>query len=667
MDAIKNEILSLREQLIYHSHKYYVEDAPEIGDHEYDRMFYRLVELETKYPEFDDPASPTKRVGGAALEKFEKIEHSVKMGSLRDVFSLEELRDFLDKTEAALAHYAETARYSVECKIDGLSVSLKYRDGVFFEGATRGDGLVGENVTENLKTVRSIPLMLKDAPPYLEVRGEVFMPKKSFARLNERCEEEGKKGFANPRNAAAGSLRQLDSKITAKRNLDIFIFNVQRSEGLEFESHTESLDKLCDLGFSVIPKRALLCSYEDICSFIDAVGEERSSLPYDIDGIVIKVDSLYQRELLGETASVPKWAVAYKFPPEVKRTKLIDIVVNVGRTGVLTPNAVLEPVRLAGTVVSRATLHNSDFISSRDIRIGDYVFVQKAGDIIPEVLKADSSSRCGTEIPYEMPSLCPSCGETVHHIDGEAALRCTNSACPAQLKRNIEHFASRGAMNIDGLGEAVVKLLIEAGLVKSAADLYELKAEQVEVLWRMGNKAAANLISAIERSKQAGLERLIYALGIRQVGQKAAMCLAEHYKSLDALSKASVEELSGIYDIGEVTARYIVDYFGHADNADMLSRLSSLGLKTTFEAETKGSSLEGFSFVLTGTLPGMSRDEASELIRSHGGKVSSSVSKKTSYVLAGDDAGSKLQKAEALGVPVIDLDALKKMIDSTEE
>ena len=667
MNPIAEEMDQLRESLRYHAQKYYVEDAPEISDHEYDQMFYRLLELEEKYPEYDTPDSPTKRIGGAVLEKFEKVEHHIKMGSLRDVFSFEELRDFLTKTEEALSPYQETPAYSVECKIDGLSVSLKYRNGLFYEGATRGNGFVGENVTENLKTLHSVPLKLREPIPYLEVRGEVFMPKKKFLQLNERCESEGKKCFANPRNAAAGSLRQLNSKITASRRLDIFIFNVQDHQGMSFSSHTDSLNRLSDLGFQVIPKRCFAQNFEQIRAFIEDIGKERTKLPYDIDGVVIKIDSLKQRTLLGETANVPKWAVAYKFPPEVKRTRLLDISVNVGRTGVLTPNAILEPVQLAGTTVSRATLHNADYIASRDIRIGDMVYVQKAGDIIPEVLKADFEARSGKEAPFSMPTVCPSCKEAVYRSSDEIALRCTNSACPAQLTRNIEHFASRAAMNIDGLGEAVVKLLVDAGLLHSVADLYSLQNSEIEALPRMGKKATANLINAIERSKNAGLARLIYALGIRQVGQKAAQTLASEYRSIDALENATAEELSAIYDIGEVTANYIVNFFSHPESKMILERLKNAGVQTRYEEQTESDVLNGLTFVLTGTLPQMSREEATEQIQKNGGKVSSSVSKKTSFVLAGSDAGSKLQKAETLGIPVIDLDEFLKMIHKTEE
>lgn len=657
-NTAKRRIDELRELLAHHSYLYYVEDAPQISDYEYDKLFYELVALEEKYPEFDSPTSPTKRVGGKALDKFEKVTHAVKMGSLSDVFSYDEVRDFVAKTNEKLG---KATVFSVEPKIDGLSVSLVYENGRFSLGSTRGDGTVGENVSENLKTVRTIPMKTKDALPHLEVRGEVYMPREAFAALNEKREAEGEQLFANPRNAAAGSLRQLDSKVTASRRLDIFVFNVQAAEGIEFSSHIESLEYLKSQGFHIIDGIRRASSAGEIISAIEEIGAARDSLPYDIDGVVIKADSLAERKLLGENISTPKWAIAYKFPPEQKQTKLTDIIIQVGRTGVLTPNARLEPVRLAGTVVSRATLHNIDFIRERDIRIGDTVTLQKAGDIIPEIICVDKSKRNGSEIPYEMPTLCPSCGEPVIR-DDEAATRCTNASCPAQLERHITHFAARDAMNIDGMGPAVVRLLIASGLIHDVADIYSLSAGEIEGLDRMGKKSAENLIAAIERSKSAGLDKLIYALGIRQVGEKAAKSLAEAFPDIEMLFSASEEQISAIYDFGDISAHYIVNFFAHPQTRVLVDELKSRGVKTTYEVQKRGNIFEGMTFVLTGTLPTMKRDEASRLIEENGGKVSSSVSAKTSMVLAGEDAGSKLTKAQSLGVRIISEEELLAML-----
>lgn len=657
-NAAKRRIDELRELLAHHSYLYYVEDAPQISDYEYDKLFYELVALEEKYPEFDSPTSPTKRVGGKALDKFEKVTHAVRMGSLSDVFSYDEVRDFVAKTNEKLG---KATVFSVEPKIDGLSVSLVYENGEFSLGSTRGDGTVGENVSENLKTVRTIPMKTKDALPHLEVRGEVYMPREAFAALNEKREAEGEQLFANPRNAAAGSLRQLDSKVTASRRLDIFVFNVQAAEGIEFSSHIDSLEYLKSQGFHIIDGIRRASSAEEIISAIEEIGAARDNLPYDIDGVVIKADSLAERKLLGENISTPKWAIAYKFPPEQKQTKLTDIIIQVGRTGVLTPNARLEPVRLAGTVVSRATLHNIDFIRERDIRIGDTVTLQKAGDIIPEIICVDKSKRNGSEIPYEMPTLCPSCGEPVIR-DDEAATRCTNASCPAQLERHITHFAARDAMNIDGMGPAVVRLLIASGLIHDVADIYSLSAGEIEGLDRMGKKSAENLIAAIERSKSAGLDKLIYALGIRQVGEKAAKSLAEAFPDIEMLFSASEEQISAIYDFGDISAHYIVNFFAHPQTRVLVDELKSRGVKTTYEVQKRGNIFEGMTFVLTGTLPTMKRDEASRLIEENGGKVSSSVSAKTSMVLAGEDAGSKLTKAQSLGVRIISEEELLAML-----
>ena len=580
------------------------------------------------------------------------------MGRLADVFSYDEVSDFVAKTNEKLG---KATVFSVEPKIDGLSVSLVYENGRFSLGSTRGDGTVGENVSENLKTVRTIPMKTKDALPHLEVRGEVYMPREAFAALNEKREAEGEQLFANPRNAAAGSLRQLDSKVTASRRLDIFVFNVQAAEGIEFSSHIESLEYLKSQGFHIIDGIRRASSAGEIISAIEEIGAARDNLPYDIDGVVIKADSLAERKLLGENISTPKWAIAYKFPPEQKQTKLTDIIIQVGRTGVLTPNARLEPVRLAGTVVSRATLHNIDFIRERDIRIGDTVTLQKAGDIIPEIICVDKSKRNGSEVPYEMPTHCPSCGEPVIR-DDEAATRCTNASCPAQLERHITHFASRDAMNIDGMGPAVVRLLIASGLIHNVADIYSLSAGEIEGLDRMGKKSAENLIAAIEHSKSAGLDKLIYALGIRQVGEKAARSLAEAFPDIELLFSASEGQISAIYDFGDISAHYIVNFFAHPQTRVLVDELKSRGVKTTYEVQKRGNIFEGMTFVLTGTLPTMKRDEASRLIEENGGKVSSSVSAKTSMVLAGEDAGSKLTKAQSLGVRIISEEELLSML-----
>ncbi len=645
MENLMQKIKELRKSLEYHAHKYYVEDAPEISDYEYDRMYRELQELEAAHPEYDDPASPTKRVGGQALDKFEKVQHTVPLGSLTDVFSFEELKAYL-KTAG------ENDEYSVEAKIDGLSVALRYENGKFVRGATRGDGIIGEDVTANLRTVMSIPLTI----PYegvLEVRGEVYMPRSSFERVNTEREEKGEPKFANPRNAAAGSLRQLDPKIAASRGLDIFIFNLQYCEKT-FERHDETLAFLKEQGFKVIPLAATLTGIDNITAMIEKIGQLRSDLPYDIDGAVVKENLFTRRVELGETSNTPKWAVAYKYPPEKKATKLTDIVIQVGRTGVLTPNAALEPVRLAGTTVSRATLHNIDFITEKDIRIGDTVWVQKAGDIIPEVVSVEKSKRDGSEIPYTMPTVCPSCGEPVAKDPEEAAVRCTNASCPAQLVRNLTYFVSRPAMNIDGLGEAVVELLCDNGLVRNASDFYTLKAEDIAGLDRMGEKSAANLLAAIEASKTRGPEKLLCAFGIRQVGEKAAKAITRKYNDLYDLFTATEEELTAIDDVGAVTARYILNYFAHPQTRATLDAMKAAGVVTAKEAvAAEGGVFEGMTFVLTGTLPTMKRDEAATLIEQNGGKTSGSVSKKTTYVLAGAEAGSKLTKAEQLGIPVL--------------
>ena len=659
-DEAKARIDTLRAQIAYHQTRYYDEDAPEISDAEYDRLFYELIKLEQEFPALDSPDSPTKHVGGHASSRFEKVTHAVRLGSLQDVFSYEELRAFLAKTEETLGY---APAYSVECKIDGLSVALEYRNGRFVRGATRGDGDVGENVTANLMTIGDIPnILTRDDIPALTVRGEVYMPHDAFEALNREREENEETLFANPRNAAAGSLRQLDAEITRQRHLSIFVFNVQSSDGIAFSSHTESLDLLQNLGFKVISERARLTTADEIIAYIETLGQLRPTLPYDIDGVVIKLDDLSERAVLGETASTPRWAVAYKFPPEVKETKLLDIVVQVGRTGVLTPNAVLEPVRLAGTSVSRATLHNIDFIRERDIRIGDTVYVQKAGDIIPEVLRVKMADRAPDAVEYQMPAVCPSCGGAVYRDENEAATRCTNPACPAQLLRSLAHFVSRDAMNIDGLGIAVLKQLREADMVHSPADLYTLSEEPIAALDRMGKKSAQNLIAAIEASKSAGADRLIYALGIPGIGEKAAQTLAKRFGDIEALFSVDAETLCAVEDIGSITAEAILSYFASPAVRELIDRLKESGVKTTYETTVQGSALAGKTFVLTGTLPTMTRDEASALIEANGGKVTSSVSKKTSYVVAGTEAGSKLTKAEALGIPILSQEDLVAMI-----
>lgn len=660
----KKEISELRKKIDRAAKLYYTEDNPEITDYEYDMMMRRLSELETLFPELTAEDSPTRRVGGKVLDKFEKVTHDVKMGSLSDVFSFEEADDFLGKSADVLGY---EPYFSVEPKIDGLSVSLEYRDGKFVRGSTRGDGITGENVTENLKTVKTIPLSLPDKLPFLEVRGEVYMPKKSFAKLNAECEENGKTPFANPRNAAAGSLRQLDPKIAAKRGLDIFIFNIQRCEGKTFLSHTEGLDYLEKEGFHVIPERKKIKGAFNITERIKELGEKRGKLSYDIDGVVIKADVIAEREMLGENINTPKWAVAYKFPPEQQKTKVTDITAQVGRTGVLTPKAILTPVKIAGSTVSAATLHNIDFITEKDIRIGDTVILQKAGDIIPEVVSVCKDMRTGKEMPYQFPKYCPSCGEPVYRDADEAATRCTNSACPAQIERNIEHFASRDAMNIEGMGPAVVKSLISAGLVKDISDLYSLKTEEVEPLERMGKKSAEKLILSIENSKSRGLDKLIYALGIRNIGEKAAKSLASHFEDIENLFSATKEELVSIEDFGEVTADDVINFFSHSQTKELVEKLKSAGVKTRYEKEKKGDIFGELTFVLTGTLPTLSRSEASKIIESYGGKCASSVSKNTDFVLAGDAAGSKLTKAEALGIKIIDEDGLMKMINEGEQ
>lgn len=664
MDTIRNEIESLRARLTHYAKQYYVYDISEISDFEYDALFRRLQELEAAHPEYDDPNSPTRRVGGRVLDKFEKVTHRVQMGSLSDVFSFEELHDFLDRVAAEVPD----AVYSVEPKIDGLSVALTYENGNFSFGATRGDGFVGENVSENLRTIVAIPLTLPE-PLTFCVRGEVYMPREVFEQLNAAREREGKPLLANPRNAAAGSLRQLDSRITASRRLDIFVFNLQWGNLYEDrpnpDSHFEILDRLHELGFHVLTDRIRASDYDAIRAHIEALGARRDALSYDIDGAVVKLDSIAKRAVVGEGTTTPKWAAAYKYPPERKETKLVDIAVQVGRTGVLTPTAVLEPVRLAGTTVTRATLHNIDNIRDKDIRIGDIVILQKAGDIIPEVVESLPGKRTGAEKVYEMPTHCPACGSPVVRDEDMAAVRCPNELCPAKRSRAIAHFASKAAMNIDGLGPQIIDLLLDRGLIENAADLYKLRAEDLRDLDRMGDKSAQNLVDAIERSKRAGLERLVFALGIRQVGEVAARTIAEKYKTLDACFDATVESLCEIDDIGQITAQSIVEFFARPESRALCDALKAAGVLTESTAAPKGDRLAGLTFVITGTLPTMKRDEASALILQNGGKTSGSVSKKTSYLLAGEDAGSKLTKAKELNIPILTEAEFLAMLDKT--
>ena len=661
-DEIIKEVRELQETLRYHAKKYYVYDAPEISDYEYDMMYAKLLSLEAEYPETVTPDSPSQRVGGAPLDKFEKVTHGVKMNSLSDVFSYDELGEFI----ARVGQSIEAAEYSVEPKIDGLSVSLSYVDGVFVRGATRGDGETGEDVTQNLKTIHTIPLVLSE-PLTLTVRGEVYMPRRVFEDINAKRERDGKQLMANPRNAAAGSLRQLDPAIAAERRLDIFVFNLQEGElyadGRAPLTHKETLDRMAELGFKTLEETIVSSSREEIIAHIEKLGAMRDDLAYDIDGAVVKINKLSDRRVLGEGTNTPKWAVAYKYPPEEKETKLLDITLAVGRTGVLTPTAQLAPVRLAGTTVSRATLHNLDFIRARDIKIGDTVIVRKAGEIIPEVVSANTSKRDGSEVEFNMPTLCPSCGEPVIRDDGDgAAVRCVNISCPAQLQRAIEHFASKGAMNIDGLGPQIVEALLNAGLISDVADLYFLKTEKIEKLERMGKKSAENLVSAIENSKGAGLSRLIYALGIRNIGEVAAAAIADRFGSIEACFEATKEDILALADFGEITADCVVNYFSRETNRELCERLKSAGVLTEAIKKETTAELSGLTFVLTGTLPTMSRDEAGALIKSAGGKVSSSVSAKTSYVVAGEAAGSKLTKAQQLGVSVISEEELLRML-----
>lgn len=654
----KEEIARLTGILEEANHQYYVLDAPTMADYEYDRLLRALEELEAAHPELASPLSPTRRVGGEALSRFEKVEHVVPLESLQDVFSPEEVAEF----DQRLRETAPETVYSVEPKVDGLSVALEYVDGAFVRGATRGDGRVGEDVTENLKTIRAIPMRLGDAPARLIVRGEVFMPRAVFERLNQAREAEGTALFANPRNAAAGSLRQLDPSIAAARKLDILIFNLQLAEGVAFSTHGQTLDYLRRQKFKVIPYR-LCATLEEVQAEIRRIGAQRYDYSFDIDGAVVKLNDLSRRTMLGSTAKFPRWACAYKYPPEIKEAVLEDIVIQVGRTGVLTPKAVVSPVRLAGTTVTSATLHNQDFIAEKDIRIGDTVRIRKAGEIIPEILEVVRDKRPAGTSPYCLPGLCPVCGAPVERDADGVALRCTGAECPAQLTRNIAHFVSRNAMDIDGLGDAIVEQLIQRGQIQSPADIYYLKLEDLKSLWKNGSKAAQKLLDAIEASKANDVSRLIFALGIRQVGEKAAKLLARTFGSLDGLMAASREELTQVRDIGGITAQNIVSWFASPQSQHMIQRLREAGVNFNAAAAQEDSRFAGLTFVLTGTLSQLTRDEATEKIEARGGKVSGSVSKKTTYVVAGENAGSKLNKANAFGIPVLTEDAFLEMLN----
>ncbi len=640
------------------NYRYYVLDDPTMPDFTYDRLLRELEELELANPQFAREDSPTRRVGGQALSQFEKVTHPVPLMSLQDVFSPEELRDFLDKIFAAYPR----AAFSVEPKIDGLSVALEYENGVFVRGATRGDGVTGEDVTENLKTIRSIPMTIPNAPARLIVRGEVYMPKKNFEKLNARQEALGKPLFANPRNAAAGSLRQLDPKIAAQRGLDILIFNIQLCEGVDYASHGQTLDYLKERRFKVIPY-CVLGDTDAIVAEVMDINERRESLSCDIDGAVIKLDDLSLRETLGATAKFPRWAAAYKYPPEIKPTVVEDIVIQVGRTGVLTPKAVVRPVKLAGTTVTNATLHNQDFISERDIRIGDTVLIRKAGEIIPEILEVDLSKRPEAAAPYRLPGSCPVCGAPTQRDEDGAFLRCTGAECPAQLVRNISHFTSRDAMDIEGLGSAIVEQLVEKELIRSPADIYYLTLEDIASLWKSGTTAAKKLLSAIEESKARDVSRLIYALGIRQVGAKTGKVLASHFGSLDGLMGATEEELTAVSDVGAVTAQSIAQWFRQPQSRHLVEKLRQAGVNFASTKVVSDSRFAGMTFVLTGALTLFTRDQASQIIEDFGGKAAGSVSKKTTYVVVGENAGSKERKARELGIPILTEEEFAAMLD----
>lgn len=657
MNNVKETIENLRKTIQHHSDCYYNNDAPEIEDYEYDMMMRNLKKLESEYPEYDTPDSPTKRVGGKADNSFESVVHTVRMESLQDAFSKDELREFNGRVIDVVGN----PMYCVEPKIDGLSVSLEYENGVFVRGSTRGDGNVGEDVSGNIRVIHNVPLKLNKNIPFIEVRGEVYMPKKSFERVVDRQLLNDEKPFKNPRNAAAGSLRQKDSSVTATRGLDIFIFNIQRIEGVTLNSHKESLDFLQELGFNTVPNYTLVDSIDKAIEQIDKIGEERGDLEFDIDGAVIKVDDFAMRAELGSTAKFPKWAIAFKYPPEEKQTRLIDIEIAVGRTGVLTPTAVLEPVHLAGTTVSRATLHNQDFINEKGIAIGDVVTVRKAGDIIPEVLCVNEHNGEGI---YEFPKKCPSCGSDVVRENDEAAIRCINPDCPAQLLRNLIHFCSRDAMDIEGLGPAILETFVNNGLIEKTEDIYSLTFEKIKNANLEGfkEKSIQNIVNSVNKSKENDLGKLIFALGIRHIGAKAGKLLADHFKDIDAIMNASVDDILEIDGFGEIMAKSVVDFFAIEKTHSLINDLKSSGVKMSSDTEINDTRFQGMTFVLTGTLPTLKRAETAKIIESFAGKTSSSVSKKTTYVLAGDEAGSKLDKANALGIEVISEEQFREMI-----
>ena len=655
MTEFEKKIEELSKTLRYHSDRYYNDDAPEIEDYEYDMMMRELKELEEKYPEYDAPDSPTKKVGGVADNSFESVAHSVRMESLQDAFSKDELREFSNRVEDTVSD----VNYVVEPKIDGLSVSLEYRDGVFLRGSTRGNGDVGEDVSGNLRVIHNIPLKLNKSIPYIEVRGEVYMPKKSFERVVDRQIINGEKPFKNPRNAAAGSLRQKDSSVAASRGLDIFVFNIQQIEGVELSSHKESLDFIKELGFNTIPTYKKVDNIEDAIAEIDRIGEARGSLEYDIDGAVIKVDDFSQRDILGSTAKYPKWAIAFKYPPEEKQTKLLDIEIAVGRTGVLTPTAILESVHLAGTTVSRATLHNQDFINEKGIAIGDVVTVRKAGDIIPEVLCVNEHN---SNSVFKFPDVCPSCGEKVYRDEDEAAIRCINPECPAQLLRNLIHFCSRDAMDIEGLGPAIIETFVNEGMIAKTYDIYNLDFNKILSLEGFKETSANNIINSVNNSKNNDLSKLIFALGIRHIGAKAGKLLADYFKDIDLVMNASVDDILQIDGFGKIMAESVVEFFSSDSTKELIEKLKEAGVNMKSTNVVEDTRFSGMTFVLTGTLPTLKRAEASKIIESFGGKTSSSVSKKTTYVLAGEEAGSKLDKANKLGVQVISEEEFKEMI-----
>ncbi len=659
IDNARQKAEDLRKQILYHNDRYYNQDSPEISDYEYDMLLKELEEIESEFPELITPDSPTQKVGGQAGEKFSPVEHTVPMESLHDSFSHDEIRDFAKRVH----ENAGNAILVVEPKIDGLSVSAEYRNGIFVRGSTRGDGKVGEDITENLKTIKSLPMKLNKAVPYLEVRGEVYMSIDVFEKLVQHQEENDEKPFKNPRNAAAGSLRQKNADITKQRQLDIFVFNIQQIRGETLTSHVQSLEYLKELGFTTLPFYYKCNDVDEVIDKIEEIGNKRGELPFQIDGAVIKADDFSQREILGSTSKFPKWAEAYKYPPEEKETELLDIEINVGRTGVLTPTAIFAPITLAGTTVSRAVLHNEDFIKQKDIRIGDTVILRKAGEIIPEVVSVAKHKENST--PFEMPKICPSCGSPVSYENGEAALRCTNTDCPAQLMRHMIHFVSRDAMDIDGLGERVLRALVDNSLISSPLDLYRLSKDNIMTLDKKKDKSATNLINAIEKSKSNDLYRIVFALGIRHIGQKAAKLLADKFRTLDNIANATVEDISSIEGFGDIMAQSVFSYFRLDESKKLIEEIKSLGINTNNLSEPKNidesNPFFNKTFVITGTLPTYKRTEAAAIIESLGGKVSSSVSKKTDYVLAGEDAGSKLTKAQALGVKIIDENEFESM------